>query len=155
MRGLASRLARNVVIGGVVAAMVLTVVGCTSGGGGTFQLTFPGEHETLTIAPLPVSLVDNSGLVAGFRQAPASPNWVPGVAAIPEGQTALVITWIGGACDRHVSMTSEGTSSALRVAIQTSKAGGCRLVGIGRSVELVLNRAVRAEDVTLSERRNA
>jgi len=150
MRGLAARLARNVVIGGIVAGVSVTAAGCSSGGG-TFQLTFPAEHETLTINPLPVALVDKTGLVAGFRLAPASPNWAPGVTALPGDETALVITWVGGACDQHVSMTSEGTSSALRVAVQTSKAGGCRLLGVGRSVELVLTRAVRPGDVTLSE----
>ena len=151
MRGLASRLARYMVIGGIVAGVALTAVGCSSGGR-TFQLTFPAEHNTLTIDPLPISFVDNTGLVVGLRQAPASPNWLPGVAALPEEQTALVITWIGGACDQHVSMTSEGTSDALRVAIQTSKAGGCRLLGVGRSVVLDLTHVVRPEDVTLSER---
>jgi hypothetical protein len=92
MRGHASWLARHVVIAGIVAGVAITAVGC-SPGGGTFELTFPAEHDTLTIDPLPVSLVDNTGLVVGFRQAPAGPDWAPGVAALPEEQTAMVITW--------------------------------------------------------------
>lgn len=149
MLGRASRYARSSAVACIVAGIALTTAGCSSGSR-TFDVTFPAENQTLTIEPLPVSLVDNSGLVSGFRLASPNPNWPEGVQAVPGDQTALVITWVGGACDQAVSMTSDGASNALRVAVKTSSVGGCRLLGVGRGLELDFNHAVRAQDVTLS-----
>lgn len=150
MRGLASRFAGKVFIACIVAGLALSAVGC-SAGARTFQLTFPAEHEQIAIDALPVSLTDTSGLVVGFHPAPPG-AWNTGVAALPEDKSALVITWVGGACDSHVSLTTQGTASALQVAIQTSTSGGCRLLGVGRSVELALNGVVHSENVSLSGR---
>lgn len=122
----------------------------------TFQLIYPGEPDApLHVAPLPMALIDRSGLVQALRVAgpgPGGQGWRDGVAAVPDNPTRLVLTWVGGACDDRVSMILDGTQSSMQVAINTTATGGCRAVGIGRSVELDLSVAVRPEDVRLTAR---
>lgn len=144
-----------------VTTIVLTIVsGCTasatpSAGIRTFQMTFPAEVSgPLPIVPLPVVLVDHTGLVAGLRQALLGPNdsGATGVTGRPGDPKTLLVTWTGGACDDHVSMNLDGPRTAPQLSIATSSRDGCRLVGIGRSVALDLTVAVRPEAVSLTTR---
>ena len=141
----------------IVTTILLTIVsGCTARPSAAFhilRMTFPADMSgPLPIAALPIVLIDSTGLVTGLREALLGPNdsGLPGVTARPGDPKTLVVTWIGGACDDRVTMNLHGPQSALQLSIETSSPGGCRLVGIGRSVALDLTVAVRPEVVGLT-----
>jgi hypothetical protein len=143
----------------IVTTILLTIVsGCTASARPsaeirTFHMTFPAEMSgPLSIAALPVALVDHTGLVAGLRQALLSPNdsGATGVTGRPGDPTTLVVSWTGGACDDRVSMNLDGPQTAPQLSIETSSRDGCRLDGIGRSVALDLTVAVSPEAVSLT-----
>jgi hypothetical protein len=69
----------------------------------------PGRHETRfpamgDIAALPVVLHDGTGLVSGIGLAMQAME--DGVRNPAGNQRLLVVSWLGGACDRSVSLVS-------------------------------------------------
>jgi hypothetical protein len=154
----AQSVGRSAVIAAMVTGVVVATLGCSLVQR-TYEVTFPARNNGgLGIDALPVRLVDSTGLIIGFQQASPGPDqrgWLEGVAVFPGDPPALVFTWLGGACDRDVSMTVGGTASSLLVTIQTNReAGGCRLVGITRSVLLELNAVVDPANVTFEDPAN-
>jgi hypothetical protein len=137
----------------LAALVAITALVAASDSSRTFTLTFPASHTTLAIAPLPVTLVDHAGLVVAIHEVPPNrPELVrsDGVTALPEHPSSLVARWIGGACDKAVAITLDGTTSALRLAIATTDGGGCRLVGLGRSIVLDLTAVIPPVNVTVA-----
>jgi endonuclease/exonuclease/phosphatase (EEP) superfamily protein YafD len=96
-------------------------------------LLLPGGADS---RPLPVSVVDESGVLAGAR--PALRHGAPGGAQGVPGQPELVrVTWLGGLCDVHAAIKVEGSVDHLRLAIESHQTGNaCPAVGVFRTIEL-------------------
>ena len=144
---------RKILATAIVVALAATTASCSTGTR-TFQLTFPGNDSgPLAIAPLPVELIDHARIVIDFREGEPTPGGpAAGATALAGNAKAVVVTWIGGACDDHVSIDLDGSQNAPHLTIATSSADGCRLLGVGRSVVIDLNVAIRPENFTVKER---
>ena len=126
---------------GVAAALcALLVAGCTLFGQGTFALSFPVEPGAAAAGGVAVILTDRTGTVASVDLpdlGPNAPAFREGAAQLPGSPDAIVVGWLGGACDLQVDMAVEGRQGATFVTISTQRAAppaGCEAVGVPRSV---------------------
>jgi len=92
-----------------------------------------------------VIVEDRAGIVVAIGPVPAGAR--DGVTSIPGRTDALVVSWLGGMCDRRATLTVAATSSGYTIREQTERADSCLLAGIGRSVVLQLAGPVSAENV--------
>lgn len=104
-------------------------------GPGPFFVLLPG-HDT--VKPLPMTVKDSTGLLAGASAA-VEQSASDGVEAVPGQPKRIRVTWIGGACDRTATMQMSSNGAGIQLTVETFVPGGsCLLIGIGRSVELEL-----------------
>lgn len=104
--------------------------------------------------PLPVMLLDGTGLVTGLV-APAAgvPAFESGVTNANGKPDRLLYTWLGGACDTLTKLTFERSASGFRLRAETETSGGyCILIGLNREVVITLSEPVDARSVVLVER---
>jgi len=72
------------------------LAGCAGPGATPFTLSYPAATEG--VDPVPISLVDQTGLVTAMTFA-AADLVSPGVEAVPGQADALRVSWQGGPCD--------------------------------------------------------
>ena len=120
----------------VLAAVA--VIGCTVFSR-QFAYTFPANGN---IAELPVVLTDSTASVTFVGEAPAGfqPIVDDGFSTVPADPNAIVVHWLGGACDASVAITAEGSNSVDFVVTTATKPGGCDAIGIPRAVLIQLSR---------------
>ena len=96
------------------------------------------------IAELPVVLTDSTGSVSALGEAPAGfqPIVDDGFSTVGNNPNAIVVHWIGGACDASVAITADGTNVVDFTLTTTTKPGGCDAIGISRAVLIQLSRPV-------------
>jgi hypothetical protein len=121
---------------------ILAVVGCsTIPLARTFSFLMPAEGNR---DALPVMLRDETGQVAALGEAPA--NAIPvldnGMLALRDNPNALVLHWTGGACDTGVLITATGSDELTFTLKISTRPGACILIGVARSVLVVLKHAV-------------
>lgn len=120
----------------------------------------PGARFTTTIStpngelPLPVTLVDTTGLVvaigpaeidqADFRDAGVLPD--------PGNPTAFVLTWLGGMCDNDVALVLSSTDSGydLNLAIHQKLGGGCPAAGVLRAIRVETTAPIPVATISIS-----
>jgi hypothetical protein len=112
-----------------------------------------GSRPTVVLAPgggapaLSVTIDDQTGLVGSIGV--GRPDGAKeGIHADPVDPNRLVVTWLGGACDRATRFSlgrSDGVLILHRVDFESS--GSCVLVGISRSIVIDMREPVLAEDV--------
>jgi hypothetical protein len=101
-------------------------------------------HTTLTtpdgVYSLPVTLGDQTDLVVGFEPGPTEPfpELQPAVRSDPADPNAMIVTWVGGACeDESVVVFHPGGG---RYDLAVSPRGGlfasCPAIGIFRAVRI-------------------
>jgi hypothetical protein len=101
------------------------------------------------IAALPVRVSDPSGLIRAVSVVAADAGH-EGVTQVPGRVDALDLQWIGGMCDRGAEVVVDRAGTGLIVTISTDRDfGGCRLMGISRTLMLELNQPVDASTVAL------
>ncbi len=115
----------------------------------------PGAvFDTISVMPdgqneLPISLLDQTGLVTGIEALPADGGFEDGVEDAVEG-TGLIYSWTGGACDSRTLLTFERTESGFRLLTLTETTGDlCILIAIGRRIAIHLSEPIDAATVTV------
>ena len=119
-------------LSGLVVVATIALVGCGLIGR-QLQLTVPGRGERSE--PLPVTLIDRTGSVAGLDVVPENFEGAfdRGVSPVPGRPAAIVMQWIGGACDEGATVTLEDRQGSMWLTVETTGSGHeCILIGIGR-----------------------
>jgi hypothetical protein len=109
------------------------------------QLTIPASPE---VPALPVTVVDKAGIVRDASPAglPGPVDIGPGTTVRPAGDDAVVVAWIGGACDDRAIVTVEKVGDRFEAWVESrSSAIGCSTVGVARAVTLSLRPPVGAD----------
>ena len=120
---------------------VVLVAGCALLPPDGLQVTLPAVD---TIDPLPVTVVDNAGIVVGAAPGEGSfldDETAVAIEAVPGRDDAVWVNWLGGACDDRVTITIDPEGDQFRVATRTQPDVtilACPAVGIFRSVLLEL-----------------
>ena len=113
---------------------LLVAAGCSAFGPRTFEVAFAPMPDA-GIQALPTTLVDATGTVTSVIVAVDVPIAGDGPTAVAGDANSVVVTWMGGMCDRRVHLRLEDRDGGLRLAGTTqADFGGCRLAGIKRSL---------------------
>jgi hypothetical protein len=101
---------------------------------------------------LTVTLEDQTGLVQAFGPAqPGQFNLFDGV-KLDRDPTVLVVTWLGGICDRTTHLVFAAANGEYSVTETTERVAACRDASIRRTVSIGLASPVDASLVTLVRR---
>ncbi|CAN5755884.1 hypothetical protein BH23CHL7_BH23CHL7_09800 [soil metagenome] len=146
------RILRRLIAGaGAAVAAALLLVGCMPVS--QWQTTLPGAADGPL--PLPVVLVDRTGLVTGIGQPPVGGGigMVEGVSNVPglPGQPdMLLVSFTSGACTERAELLLEPAGSGYRLALGVvDRPGACEGIGYGRLLAIALTIAVDARLVRL------
>ena len=128
-------------------SLILATLGvaCAPLSGTLFRTTLPQPPgldggEGFKVDPPPVVLGDETDLVVGIE--PADGNTAVGgepiVEADPTDANALVVSWIGGACDNDAALSLRPAESGytLELAVHGKLVMGCVALGILRGVRI-------------------
>jgi hypothetical protein len=103
--------------------------------------------------PLPISLIDQTGLVAAITAAPGV-EAESGVAAVPGRADQLRVSWAGGDCDDRVTLVLNRLGDAFELAIHNHPQFGAGLVCSGgslpRTLDIEFTTDVAPDQVTLN-----
>jgi hypothetical protein len=101
---------------------------------------------------LAVTLEDRTGLVRAFGPAqPGQFNLFDGVKADAD-PTVLVVSWLGGRCDRATHLVFTAAGSRYAVTETTELDGACRNAGVRRTVSIGFAAPIDPSTVTLDRR---
>ena len=101
---------------------------------------------------LSVTLEDRTGLVHAFGPAqPGQFNLFDGVKA-DRDPTVIVVTWLGGICDRTTHLVFAAVNGDYSVTETTEREAACRDASIRRTVSIGLASPIDASTVTLLRR---
>jgi hypothetical protein len=116
------RIAMIVVIGFVLFGALLPQRGLFA--------MLPGDGP---VGALPVTILDDAGVVLGVEAGPIEGR--EGIVPATERTNAVVYQWIGGLCDRLVTIRIDRLDGRISL-LRTDETTGttCLLAGIGRSV---------------------
>ncbi len=119
-----------------LVAILLFLAGCSLFGTRTFGFAFPAEGNR---DALPVLLTDATGTVVDVDAAADFQAVIDeGIATINANSNAVVIHWIGGACDASVAINATGNGVVDFAVVTTVKPGDCDAIGIPRAVLIQL-----------------
>src|SRR6476659_7858485 len=124
----------------VVAALfsALAVAACLA----PSKLFVTSLNGGLLAHDLAVTLEDRTGLVQAFGPAqPGQFNLVDGIKADAD-PSVLVLTWLGGACDRSTQLVFSSRDGRYVVTSTTQRADLCTLEGFLRTVSIGLSSPV-------------
>jgi hypothetical protein len=131
----------------VVAVMfsALAVAACLA----PSKLFVTSLNGGLVADDLDVTLEDRTGLVQAFGPPqPGQFNLFDGVKADAD-PSVLVVTWLGGICDRSTHLVFAGADGRYSVTESTERETPCRDAGIRRTVSIGLTSPVDPSAVTL------
>ena len=139
---------------GAVAALAVALVSLAACGPGAvptpFALNYPAA--TADADPLPISLVDQTGLVSAMVAAGVATS--PGVEAVPGDANALRVSWQGGPCDDRVTLVLNDIGGRYELAIHNHPpitAGiVCDESKVSRVVDIAFNRHLDPAELTLN-----
>ena len=101
---------------------------------------------------LAVTLEDRTGLVQAFGPAqPGQFNLFDGVKA-DANPTVLVVSWLGGVCDRATHLVFAAANGEYSVTETTEREAACRDASVRRTVSIGLSSPIDAATVTLFRR---
>ena len=140
---------------GVVATLAVVLVfvaACGSTPAATpFTVSYPAA--TAGADPLPISLVDQTGLVTAMTEA-AAVSMGPGVEAVPGQANALRVSWPGGPCDDRVTLVLNDIGGRYELAIHNHPpitAGfSCDESKVARVVDITFTRQLDPTQLTLN-----
>ena len=135
---------------GVGLLIVISLTACVGQPAGSL---FRTELPTTDHDPLPVSLLDETGLVLGIApwDADLTPTVRPVVQADPTDPNALVISWIGGLCDRDATLSFRATQRgyALRLDVGLGS-GGCTGAALPRGLRIATSDSIPVSSIAVS-----
>ena len=104
---------------------------------------------TAELPQLPFRVTDQTGLIQGI--AVVDPGDIPeGVSQVPGRDDALFLEWLGGLCDRRILVAFAHQADGPVFTVKTeADFGGCRLMGIQRSLVIEFMQPVDAATVSL------
>ena len=145
---------RRLLIGPALALAVamVSLAGCVSGAVATpLALSYPAA--TAGADPLPISLVDQTGLVTAIAAAPPGAAG-HGVDVAPGLTNALRISWQGGPCDDRVTLVLNDIGPTYELAIHNHPpitAGmSCGDSTVSRVIDITFNRHLDPLELTLN-----
>jgi len=146
---------RRLLIGAValLGFGIASLAACGSAGPSPFAVTYPAA--TAGVDPVPISLIDQTGLVSAIAVAPASSMGAgAGVEAAPGLTNGLRIGWQGGPCDDRTTLVLNDLGARYELAIHNHPpitAGmTCDDSIVTRVVDITFNRHLDPEQVTLN-----
>lgn len=130
----------------LLVAIALMATGCSvppppSG----IQLVLPARPE---VRALPVTVVDHADVISDAAPAeiPADAPWETTIRAVDGRDDAVLLTWMGGACDDRAIVTVDEVGARYRVTVKTEMSGmGCTAVGVFRAVLLTLAKPIEPD----------
>jgi len=143
---------RHLVNGAVAALLIVALSACASGGGAPFTASYPAA--TADGNPVPISLVDQTGLVTAMVAAPDAAAGAA-VEAVPGSANALRVSWQGGACDDRSTLVLNAMGGGrYELAIHNHPpitAGfDCDASTVARVIEITLSQPLAPEQLSLS-----
>lgn len=151
-----------------LAVLALVLVGCTGITAPSRSSVPPGANATPVVSPtgtlfrttmltgqyqsVPLVLGDATGLVTAVAQAqPGAFDPATKVAADPNSAKALLLTWLGGACETEIDVAFATATQGYSLEIQSHRGSGtCPAVGIPRALRLTLSAPISAKVVAAS-----
>jgi hypothetical protein len=135
-----------------VGLAVSLLAGCASGGGvPTWTTAYPPRE--VGDKALPISLIDQTGLVMAIAAAPDA-STSSEVEPVPDRPSELRVSWVGGACDDRVTMVLVDIGATYQLAIHNHPqfAAGitCDASGIPRIVDITFNRPLEPADLSIT-----
>ena len=132
---------------GLVATVL--VVACQPEGR-IFQITLTGSD-----AQLPVAMTDATGLVTGISEAAvesATTGNDPAVRADEDDPDALILTWLGGACDQDTAVWFGPQHGAyvLNLAIHEKSGTGCPASAVPRGLRIATSRPIPVDSINVA-----
>jgi hypothetical protein len=130
-------------IGAALLPLAAALAACGSGGGvPEFSTTLPAA--TTGADAVPISLIDQVGIVTGIAVAPGRPPASPSTVEVsPDRPDALRVSWLTGECDDRVTMVLNDVGGAYQLTIhnhpQVTAGLLCTAAGIARSVDIGFN----------------
>jgi hypothetical protein len=144
---------RRVALGILVAAFV---VACLPPSGRLFHTTLTTPDGSYS---LPVTLGDQTNLVVGFEPGPTDPfpDVEPTVRSDPADPKAMILTWVGGACEDETVVVFHpgGGRYDLAVSPRGGLLGSCPAIGILRAVRIRTSEPVAMDLIDVIGRREA
>ena len=110
---------------------------------GRFDVVFPAVGNS---AALPVSVEDRTGRVLAVE--PRSPEHIDPVTRDPDQAETLLVTWVGGVCDRRAAVQIAQVGPAIRIAARTEPTCGL-LAGMQRTLAIRFTGPVDPSLVTI------
>ncbi len=128
--------------------LAMALVGCGTVSISQLSFRFPAANG---IPELPVNLADYSGAVISIAAAPAGfqPVVDNGFSVVPAFPNAIVVHWIGGACDRHVAIDARDMGTLTFTVTTTRQARRCDAIGIPRALMIGLSRNFDASRISV------
>ena len=125
---------RSIAVGFVLA---VALVACWPPSGRLFHTTLTSSDGSY---PLPVTLGDQTNLVVDIEPGPTEPFPAvePFVRSDPANPNALILTWLGGACEDEsvVVFHPGGGRYDLAVSSRGGLFGGCPAIGLLRAIRI-------------------
>ena len=133
----------------VAVALGAALAGCGSDnepGARAIDGVFPPTGE---LPQLPFRLSDQTGLIRAITVVEADD--VPeGISQVTGRDDALHLEWLGGMCDRRVLVVFEQQADGAAFTVDTeADFGGCRLMGVQRSLAIEFTRPIDASTVSV------
>lgn len=143
---------RRLVIGAAAVLLFAALSGCGSGGGVPFTVSYPAA--TADGDPVPISLVDQTGLVTSLTLAPDA-SAGSDVEAVPGNANALRVSWPGGPCDdRETLVLNDIGGERYELAIHNHPpitAGfSCDTSTVARVIEISFKQPLAPEQLSLN-----
>jgi hypothetical protein len=134
----------------LIVVALLSVAACSSSRQFSAVLQVSAEAP-----PLPVVLSDETGLVTRIESAPMNPGVDyarPAARADLTDANAVIISWLGGACDNDASLTLKRVEEAylLNVAVHGKFGLGCTAAGIARDVQIVTSSPIPVDAIVVA-----
>jgi hypothetical protein len=139
----------------LAAAAAVLLAGCSYFPRAPFQLTLPEMNGD---PPLPIRLIDHSNTITAVEVPTRDPGRPGGsesddfAVAVPGRSNAVFLVWLGGRCDEQVDIEYTGGDRTFTLTTQHGQ-GGCRLIGVIRSVIVVFGSPVDAATFKVQELR--
>lgn len=134
----------------VLAAALLACRGGT--GPPTFETTFPARPGGTQVNALPVSLVDQTGLVTGIV-------WATGgggegtVSGLPGTPNAMRVKWTSGACDDRATLVFIPVGGGYSIAVHNRQSMAvitCEAAAVPRALDISLTNGIDLGSVTVT-----
>jgi hypothetical protein len=127
--------------------LTLFATGCAGPAGTQYRTSLP---EPGVAAPFPVVLGDQTELVVGIEPAEAMgfPPFELAVHEDPVNASAIIATWIGGACDDEAALTFRRDGPGFSLHLQVRRGwGACTMAGISRTLRILTSSPIPLDSI--------